>query len=357
MPTTYKIAIIPGDGIGIEVTQATVRVLEALQIKLKTFQLDIKQFDFGSARYLQTGSYTTPDWMENLKEYEAIFFGAVGHPDVLDHISLWQLILPMRQYFQQYVNVRPTTIFEGVKAPLTNATSSEDLDWVILRENTEGEYAGQGGRTHVGTMHEVATEVAIYTRVGIERFMRFSFDYASKRPKKQLTIVTKSNAQRHGMVLWDEVAESIRKEYPQVKMDKVLVDAMTVRMIEKPQSLDVIACTNLHGDVLSDMAAGLCGSIGLAPSSSLDPSRKNPSLFEPVHGAAFDIMGKDLANPVAAFLSAIEMLRWLNIHDAADLLDQVTKASMREGHTTRDLKGSLKTSQVTDWFCQRIQEG
>jgi tartrate dehydrogenase/decarboxylase/D-malate dehydrogenase len=351
-----KVAFVPGDGIGIEVTTAALSVIKALQKKLNTFEIEETIFDYGSARYLETGAYAPKGWLSTLTTFDAIFFGAVGHPQVPDQISLWELILPMRQHFQQYVNVRPATIFQGTNPPLRTATSKEDLDWIILRENTEGEYAGQGGRTHVGTLLEVATEVAIYTRMGIERLMRFAFDVASKRERKLLTVVTKSNAQRFGMVLWDEVAEIVSKDYPTVKWDKMLVDAMTVRMIAKPKSLDTIVCSNLHGDVLSDLAAGLCGSIGIAPSSSLDPSRKYPSLFEPVHGAAFDITGKDMANPIAAFLSAVEMFRWLELPEPAALLEKVVRQSIQEKQTTGDLGGNLKMSQVTEWVCDEIDK-
>ncbi|KAK7472520.1 hypothetical protein VKT23_000635 [Stygiomarasmius scandens] len=319
---THKIAVIPGDG----------------------------------ALYRQSGSYTPKDWLDTLKGHDAIFFGAVGDPDVPDHISLWQLILPMRQHFQQYVNVRPSMVFEGIDPPTRCATAQGgELDWIMLRENTEGEYAGQGGRSHVGHPHEVATEVAIFSRIGIERFLRFAFETAQKRPRKLLTVVTKSNAQRYGLVLWDEVAEEVSKDYPDVKWDRILVDAMTVRMVSKPQSLDVIAATNLHADILSDLAAALSGSIGIAPSSNLDPTRKAPSLFEPVHGAAFDIMGKNLANPVAAIWSASEMLRWLGEDAAADLLFKAMKGSLAQGVKTADLGGTNKTTEVTKAICDLIK--
>ncbi|KAG7529373.1 hypothetical protein FFLO_05725 [Filobasidium floriforme] len=332
------------------------KAITAVQKRLGGFAIDAVELDYSSARYKSTGSYAPPGWLEDLRQYSAIMFGAVGDPDVPDHISLWELILPMRQKFQQFVNVRPCTIYEGMQAPTLKAQSGEDLDWVILRENTEGEYAGQGGRTHVGTPMEVATEVAIFTRMGIERFMRFAFATAAKRPKKLLTIVTKSNAQRYGLTLWDEVAEIVSADYPEVKWDKMLVDAMTVRMIAKPRTLDTIVTTNLQGDILSDLAAGLCGSIGIAPSSSLDPTRTCPSLFEPVHGAAFDIMGKNLANPVAAMLSAVEMLKWLGEQEAAFTLERAVRKSLKEGQTTGDLGGKLSTSEVAEQICSYIEQ-
>lgn len=239
--------------------------------------------------------------------------------DVPDHISLWGLLLPMRHMLQQYANVRPTRVLRGTHSPLAGCGPG-DLDWVIVRENSEGEYSGQGGRTHIHQPYETATEVAIFTRHGIERLMRFAFKLAASRPRKHLTVVTKSNAQRNGMVLWDEVAADIAKEFPDVAVEKVLVDAMTVRMVVAPKSIDTVVATNLHADVLSDLAAALAGSIGIAPSSNLDPDRKSPSMFEPIHGSAFDITGKGVANPVGTFWSAAEMVRWLGQEEAADLL-------------------------------------
>ncbi|KAF5348676.1 hypothetical protein D9758_006824 [Tetrapyrgos nigripes] len=348
----HKVAVIPGDGIGIEVTAAAIEALKTVQAKVGGFELVFTEYNYGSRLYKETGSYTPKDWLDTLSRHDAIFFGAVGDPDVPDHISLWQLILPMRYMldFFQYVNVRPSIVFEGIDPPTRCATpAGGELDWVMLRENTEGEYAGQGGRSHVGHPHEVATEVAIFSRIGIERFLRFAFETAQNRPRKLLTVVTKSNAQRYGLVLWDEVAAEVAKDFPDV-------DAMTVRMVSKPQTLDVIAATNLHADILSDLAAALSGSIGIAPSSNLDPTRKAPSLFEPVHGAAFDIMGKDLANPVAAIWSASEMLRWLGEDRAADLVYEAMKSSLRAGKKTRDLGGTLSTTEATKAICDLIQE-
>jgi len=299
---TYNIASIPGDGIGIEVIAATLRVLDTLTATLKTFKLNYTNLPWGSAYYKETGAYIPHDALSTLNKHDAILFGAVGDPHVPDHISLWGLLLAIRGPMQLYANVRPVRTFPGTHSYLRGA-DDKTIDWLLVRENSEGEYAGQGGRSHVGQAWETATEVAIFTRVGIERIMRFAFAAAAERPKKHLTVVTKSNSMRNGMVLWDEVAQEVSKAYPEVKWDKMLVDAMTVRMITNPTSIDTIVGTNLHMDILSDLAAALAGSIGVAPSSNLDPSRKNPSMFEPVHGSAFDIMGKGLANPVAAFWS------------------------------------------------------
>lgn len=275
--------------------------------------------------------------------------------DVPDHISLWGLLLAIRSPLQLYANVRPVRTFPGTRSPLSHA-GPKDIDWLLVRENSEGEYSGQGGRSHRGQPWEVATEVAIFTRAGVERIMRFAFEAASKRPRKLLTVVTKSNSMRNGMVLWDEVAREVAAEWPDVKWDKMLVDAMTVRMVNKPASLDVIVGTNLHMDILSDLAAALAGSIGVAPSSNLDPARRNPSLFEPVHGSAFDITGKGIANPVATFWSAAEMLKWLGEDDAAEKLMQAVEKVCEAGVLTPDLGGSSDTRGVTQAVCDEIEK-
>ena len=268
-------------------------------------------------------------------------------------MSLWGLRLAICQSFQQFANLRPTHVLRGTTSPLRNCPPGS-LDWLIIRENTEGEYAGQGGRTHAGTPGEVATEVAIFSRHGVERLIRFAFECAKGRPRKKITVVTKSNAQRHGLVLWDEVAAKVAKDFPDVEMDKMLVDAMTVRMTLQPESLDTIVATNLHADILSDLAAALAGSIGIAPTSNLDPTKKNPSMFEPIHGSAWDIAGKGIANPVAAFWTAAEMVRWLGHGDAADELMLCVENICEKGVMTRDLGGSASTKEVTDAVCREI---
>lgn len=350
----YKIASIPGDGIGIEVIAATVKVLDTLTATLGTFKLEFTHLPWGSAYYKEKGQYLPPDALATLKQHDAILFGSVGDPDVPDHISLWGLLLAIRGPMQLYANVRPVRTFPGTQSYLRGA-DDKTVDWLLVRENSEGEYAGQGGRSHVDTPWEVATEVAIFTRVGIERIMRFAFEAASERPKKHLTVVTKSNSMRSGLVLWDVVAAEVSKEYPDVKWEKMLVDAMTVRMVTNPQKVDTIVATNLHGDILSDLAAALAGSIGVAPSSNLDPTRSNPSMFEPVHGSAFDIMGKGLANPVAAFWSACEMLRWLGEDEGADCLLACVERVCERGILTKDLGGSENTVGVMEAVCREIE--
>jgi tartrate dehydrogenase/decarboxylase/D-malate dehydrogenase len=288
------------------------------------------------------------DGAEALRDFDAILFGAVGAPDIPDHLTLWGLRLSICQPLDQYANVRPTRILPGIKSPLDGVTA-KDLDWVIVRENSEGEYAGQGGRSHRGQPHEIATDLSVFTRVGVERVMRYAFELAKSRTRKLLTVVTKSNAQRYGMVMWDEVANEVAQDFPDVTWDKVLVDAMTVRMTMKPETLDTIVATNLHADILSDLAAALAGSIGVAPTANLNPERTSPSMFEPIHGSAFDITGKGIANPVATFWSASMMLDHIGeTAAAARLMDAIETITVNKELHTPDLGGTATTDQVTD---------
>lgn len=351
---THKIAAIPADGIGIEVIGAGVEVLHALAQKLGDVSFDIEHFDWGSDFYKRYGAMMPADGLETLKKFDAIYFGAVGAPDVPDHITLWGLRLPICQGFDQYANVRPTRIFPGIQSPLRNAKPG-DLDWVIVRENSEGEYSGNGGRTHKGLPEEVGTEVSIFTRTGVTRIMRYAFKLAQSRPRKLLTVVTKSNAQRYGMVMWDEIAAEVAKEFPDVTWDKTLVDAMTVRMTLHPQSLDTIVATNLHADILSDLAGALAGSLGVAPTANIDPERRYPSMFEPIHGSAFDITGKGIANPVASFWTAAQMLEHLGEKKAAGVLMAAIEKVCADGILTPDIGGKATTKEVTDAVIKAIQ--
>jgi tartrate dehydrogenase/decarboxylase/D-malate dehydrogenase len=352
----YTIASVPGDGIGPEVIGAGVAVLQALAQHSNRFSLDVTGFDYGSDHYRKHGVMMPADALDRLRGFDAIYFGAVGAPDIPDHITLWGLRLAICQGFDQYANVRPTRILQGLRSPLRDC-STADLDWVIVRENSEGEYAGQGGRSHRGHPEEVATEVSIFTRAGVARIMRFAFQLARSRPRKQITVVTKSNAQRHGMVLWDEIASSTAAEFPDVTWDKMLVDAMTVRMVHDPASLDVIVATNLHADILSDLAAALAGSIGIAPTANLNPERTYPSMFEPIHGSAFDITGRGIANPVGAFWTAAQMLEHLGEMDAAARLMNAVEQVTANGPRTRDLGGDATTVQVTNAVIAAIEAG
>jgi tartrate dehydrogenase/decarboxylase/D-malate dehydrogenase len=342
----YKIAAVPGDGIGQEVIAAGLQVLEVCAQR-DGFRLDVEHFDWGSDHYKKHGLMMPDGGLERLRGKDAIYFGAVGAPDVPDHITLWGLRLAICQAFDQYANVRPTRILPGIESPLRDVTA-KDLDWVIVRENSEGEYAGVGGRAHRGLPEEVATDVAVFTRVGVARIMRFGFAMARSRPRKLLTVVTKSNAQRHGMVMWDEIAAEVAREFPDVTWDKMLVDAMTVRMTMKPRSLDTIVATNLHADILSDLAAALAGSIGIAPTANLNPERRFPSMFEPIHGSAFDITGKGIANPLGTFWSGSMMLEHLGEPKAAArLMRAIERVTADRALHTPDLGGKATSRQVT----------
>jgi tartrate dehydrogenase/decarboxylase / D-malate dehydrogenase len=352
---THKIAAIPGDGIGIEVVAAGIEVLEAVAERDGSFRFDVEHFDWSTDRYKKTGAFMPADGADRLRDFDAILFGAVGAPDVPDHLTLWGLRLSICQPLDQYANVRPTRVLPGIQSPLRHVNGGE-LDWVIVRENSEGEYAGQGGRSHPGLPLEVATDVAIFTRAGIERIMRFAFKLAQSRPRKLLTVVTKSNAQRHGMVLWDEIANEVAAEFPDVTWDKMLVDAMTVRMTLKPGSLDTIVATNLHADILSDLAAALAGSIGVAPTANFNPERETPSMFEPIHGSAFDITGKGVANPIATFWTASMMLEHLGEKAAADrLMAAVERVTADPSLHTPDLGGMATTRDVTDAVLEAVR--
>ncbi len=346
MPRQYRIASIPADGIGPEVIAAGLEVLDAVVAKIGDIVLNVDHYDWGSDWYRKHGEFMPADGMAWLRTADAIYFGAVGDPNIPDHISLWGLRLQICQGLDQYANVRPTRILPGVTSPLRNVNEG-DLDWVIVRENSEGEYAGQGGRTHRGLPEEVATEVAIFTRTGVERIMRAAFDIARSRPRKHLTVVTKSNAQRHGMVFWDEIAALVSHDYKDVTWDKELVDAMTMRMVLKPRSIDTVVATNLHADILSDLAAALAGSLGIAPTGNIDPQRRGPSMFEPIHGSAFDITGKGIANPVASFWTAAMMLEHLGEKPAADLLMKAVEQVCKAGILSPDLGGKATTAEVT----------
>ena len=352
---TYKIACIPGDGIGKEVVPAGQTVLEALAATQKIFKFEFSSFGWGGDYFRQHGVMMPENGLDDLRGMDAILFGSAGDPHIPDHITLWGLRLKICQGFDQYANVRPTRILPGIESPLRHC-KREDLNWVIVRENSEGEYSGVGGRAHQGHPIEVATDVSMMTRVGVERIMRFAFRLAQSRPRKLLTVVTKSNAQRHAMVMWDEIALQISKEFPDVTWDKVLVDACTDRMVNRPASLDTLVATNLHADVLSDLAAALAGSLGIAPTGNLDPERRYPSMFEPIHGSAFDIMGKGLANPVGTFWSCVMLLEHLGEAEAARKLMLVIESiTGNPALHTRDLGGQATTNEVTAAVCSRLR--
>ncbi len=350
----HRIAAIPADGIGKEVVPAGLEALRALTERSGDFALDVTEFPWGSDFYRQTGRMMPEDGLDTLRGFDAIFFGAVGDQELPDDVTLWGLRLRICQGFDQYANIRPTRVLPGLTSPL-RAVNPGDIDWVIVRENSEGEYAGHGGRAHRGHPEEVATETAIFTRAGVSRIMRLAFDIAKSRPRRLLTVVTKSNAQKHGMVMWDDIAAEVAREYPEVRWEKELVDAMAARMVRRPASIDTVVATNLHADILSDLAGAVAGSLGVAPTANLDPSRRSPSMFEPIHGSAFDIAGKGVANPVATFWTAAMMLEHLGEAAAARRLMAAVERVCTDGVLTADVGGKATTAEVTSAVCAAIR--
>jgi tartrate dehydrogenase/decarboxylase/D-malate dehydrogenase len=342
----YSIAVIPGDGIGNEVVPEALRVLDAAGEITAAYRLRCEPFPWGCEHYLKHGEMMPANGLDLLRPFHAIFFGAVGFPTVPDHVSLRGLRLPICQGFEQYVCYRPSVLLAGVKSPLAGKGPGE-IDFVVVRENTEGEYAGAGGRSHQGLPIEVAVQTAVFTRVGTERVVRYAFELARRR-RGRLVSATKSNAQQHALTLWDEVAEAVGREFPDVAMERVLIDALAARFVLAPESLDVVVASNLFGDILTDLGAAICGSMGLAPSGNINPERKYPSMFEPVHGSAPDIVGKGVANPVGQILSGAMMLEFLGEKQAAGLVGAAVRAVLAEGRAlTPDLGGTARTSDVT----------
>lgn len=351
---TYKIAAIPGDGIGKEVIAAGCEVLEHLASGHSDLTLEFEVFPWGSDAYLETGAMMPEDALDTLRGFDAIYFGSAGDPRVPDHISLWKLRLAICQGLDQYANIRPTRLLPGLSSPLKTGTP-QTIDWFIVRENSEGEYSGAGGRVHQALPNEVGLDVSVITRDGAERIQRFALDIARARPRKKLTFVTKSNAQRHAMVLWDDVFEEVTQDYPDVQTERVLVDAMAARFVTDPESIDTVVATNLHADVLSDLAAALSGSLGLAPTGNINPERNTPSMFEPIHGSAFDIMGHGSANPLGAIWSASLMLEHLGEKTAAtQLLGAIERVTANGSSLPRDLGGQAGTDEVTGAVCDAL---
>lgn len=346
---TFRIASIPGDGVGVEVVAAGRRVLDALAERSGgAFHLEWTEFPWGSEYYHAHGEMMPRDGVEQVSGFDAIYFGAVGWPSVPDHVSLWGLRLALCQGLDQWANVRPVSFLPGITPKVR--TASEDLDWVVVRENSEGEYSGIGGRNFAGRAdaREVGIETAVFTAYGCERIMRFAFDLARTRRVKKVTSVTKSNAQQHGMVMWDEIFTRISAEYPDVETESVLVDAMAARFVLAPESLSVVVASNLFADILSDLGSAMAGSLGLAASANLNPERRTPSMFEPVHGSAPDIAGKGLANPVGAFGSAGLMLEHLGLPHFAAQLEKAVRATSHAGIVTRDVGGTATTDEVVE---------
>ena len=342
----HSIAVIAGDGVGQEVIPETKRVLERLSAKYG-FALQYHDFDWGSEYYFQHGTMMPPGGIEMLRGTDAILLGAVGHPNVPDHVTLNGLLLPIRRAFDQYANVRPAYLYPGVSSPLAGR-SGGDIDMMVVRENTEGEYAQVGGFVYHHTPEEVAIQTSVFTRRGCERIIRFAFELSMKR-RRRVTSITKSNAQGYSMVLWDRAFQSIASEYPDVETESLLVDAAAMNFIRRPQTFDVVVGSNLFGDILSDISAIIIGSMGLAASANIDPLRRYPTMFEPVHGSAPDIAGKGIVNPLATFLSAAMMLEFLGETDAqVDLNAAIAKVLAAGQVRTPDLGGSSSTTSVTD---------
>ncbi len=349
MTSPHRIAAIPADGVGTEVVEAGKRVLSALQERSQTFSIEWLDLDWGSAYYERHGRMMPEDGVDQLRDVDAIYFGAVGWPSIPDHVTLWGLRLAICQGLDQWANVRPVTFHPGVPSPIVGA-HERNLDWVVVRENSEGEYAGFGGRNFSGRegASEVAVQSAVFTEVGTERIMRFAFDLARTRDRKKVSCVTKSNAQQYGMVLWDDVFARVAREYPDVETEKVLVDAMAARFVLQPEDLSVVVATNLHADILSDLGSAMAGSLGLASSANLNPERRTPSMFEPVHGSAPDIAGQGVANPIGAILSAALMLDHLGHPEEALRVRQAVDKATGAGVRTRDIGGSATTKEVVD---------
>jgi len=349
-----SIAVIAGDGIGPEVISAARRVVEAVGQRYE-LACTFEEYGWGAEYYFQHGRMMPPQAIELLGGFDAILLGAVGHPDIPDHVTLNGLLLPIRRGLDLYANVRPAVLYPGVESPLAGRRAG-DIDLVVVRENTEGEYAQSGGFVYHQQPHEIAIQTSVFTRRGIERVVRFAFELAVRRNKKRrLTSITKSNAQGYSMVLWDRVVAAVAQEYPSVETDSQLVDAAAMNFVRRPESFDVVVASNLFGDILSDLSAIVTGSIGLSPSANLDPSRRHPSLFEPVHGSALDIAGRGIANPMAAMLSAAMMLEHLDSVPAARAIEGAVTAVLAEARVrTPDLGGDSNTQQVTDAVLEKL---
>jgi tartrate dehydrogenase/decarboxylase / D-malate dehydrogenase len=353
MSTAHTIAIIAGDGIGKEVIPAGLAVIDKAT-RGSGISLKLTELPWGCDYYLSHKKMMDEDGFERLASFDAIYLGAIGSPSVPDHIAVWDLLLPLRQRFQQYVNLRPMRLLPGLVSPLANRGPA-DIDMVCVRENSEGEYAGLGGRIHVGTPFEVAEQTGLFTRKGIERILRYGFDVASKRPRKLLASATKSNALRHSMVMWDEIAEVVRKDYPSVDYRKFHVDAIAARMVTHPASLDVIVASNLFGDILTDIGSAISGSLGIAPGANINPDRTYPSMFEPIHGSAPDIAGKGIANPIGCVWAGAMMLDHLGHRDMHDrILGALERVVASGKNRTPDLGGKASTKELAEAICSEI---
>ena len=354
----HKVAVIPGDGVGLEVIVEGRKALEAVAGVTDGLSFQFTEFPWGSEFYRETGKLMPDDGIETLKSFDTILFGAVGDPNIPDHITLHGLLLPMRRSFDQGVCIRPAYLYPGVESPLSGKKAG-DIDMVIFRENTEGEYAPIGGRLYAGTEHEIVVQTNMFTRRGTERIIRAAFEYCVRRDKgNKVTSVTKSNAQSFGMVFWDEVFSEVAADYPQIKTESLLVDRACMDFVRWPEDFDVVVASNLFADILSDIAAVVTGSMGLAPSANINPEKIYPSLFEPVHGAAFDIMGKGIANPLATVSAVAMMLDHLGEEEAAQRVDRAVARCLEQRTVlTADLGGTASTVETGDEAARLIRDG
>jgi tartrate dehydrogenase/decarboxylase/D-malate dehydrogenase len=349
---TFHIAVIAGDGIGTEVVPEGIRVLEAAG-KRFGFQWKWQEFDWSCERYVQTGKMMPDDGLQQLRPFDAIFLGAVGHPSVADHVSLWGLLIPIRRTFRQYANLRPVRLFEGIESPLKNWKAGQ-IDFTIVRENNEGEYSNIGGRLYEGTEDEMAVQQTVFTRRGVNRVMRFAFELARKR-KKHLTSATKSNGIIHTMPFWDDCFRALAAEYPDIRSDQYHIDILTAHFVRHPDWFDVVVGSNLFGDILSDLGPAVVGSIGIAPSANLNPEKEFPSMFEPVHGSAPDIAGKGIANPIGQIWSGAMMLRHLGVEDGADAIEAAISAILANSKVrTPDIGGKSSTRDLGEAIATQV---
>ncbi|NVL92620.1 MAG: tartrate dehydrogenase [Desulfobacterales bacterium] len=351
----FHLAVIPGDGIGKEVVPAGLRVLNVAAGVHGGYRLTYQTFPWGCEYYVKEGKMMPDNGIEVLKGYDAIFLGAVGYPRLVpDHVSLWGLMLPIRRGLQHYVNLRPIKLLRGVRTPLADR-GTEDIDFLVVRENNEGEYSNMGGRLYQGSPQEVVIQNTVFTRFGVERVIRYAFELARETGRKRVTSATKSNAINFTMPFWDSVFDDIAAEYPDLETDKFHMDALSARFVIHPQHFEVVVASNLFGDILTDLGAAIAGSIGIGPSVNLDPERKNPSMFEPVHGSAPDIAGKGIANPVGQIWSGAMMLDHLGFPESGRLVMDAVEAALISGIGTPDLGGDASTNEVTDAICQEIR--
>ena len=349
---TFNIAVIAGDGIGKEVVPEGIRVLEAAG-KYFGFGFNWRAFDWSCETYTRTGKMMPDDGLEQLRPFDAIFLGAVGYPNVPDHVSLWGLLIPIRRTFRQYVNLRPVRLFEGIETPLKNWKPGE-IDFTIVRENNEGEYSNIGGRIYQGTEDEMAVQQAVFTRRGVKRVLRFAFELARER-RKHLTSATKSNGIIHTMPFWDECFHEMAADFPDIRTDQYHIDILSAHFVRHPDWFDVVVGSNLFGDILSDLGPAVVGSIGIAPSANLNPEREFPSMFEPVHGSAPDIAGKGIANPIGQIWSGAMMLRHFGANEAADSVEQAIAAILANARVrTPDIGGNSSTRELGEAIARQV---